>query len=63
MPRRRLPLRRPASPLIRYSFLTLTLLALLTAQTGPFIVCTAQTTPAIVCAVATAITWKGHRTR
>ena len=45
--------RRPVSPLIRYGFLTLTLLA----------ICTAQTTPAIVCAVATAITWKGHRTR
>jgi hypothetical protein len=52
MPRRRLPLRRPASPLIRYSFLTLTLLALLTAQTGP----------AIICAAITALTWKGHRT-
>lgn len=51
MPRRRLR-RRPVSPLIRYGFLTLTLLALLAAQTGP----------AIVCAAITAATWKGHRT-
>lgn len=45
--------RRPVSPLIRYAFLTLTLLALLTAQTGPF----------IVCAAITALTWKGHQNR
>lgn len=51
MPRRLRP--RPVSPLIRYGFLTLTLLALITAQTGP----------AIICAAITALTWKGHRNR
>ena len=45
--------RRPVTPLIRYGFLTLTLLALLTAQTGP----------ALVCAAITTLTWKGHRNR
>lgn len=45
--------RRPVSPLIRYGFLTLTLIAFLTAQTGPAIICTA----------ITALTWKGHRPR
>jgi hypothetical protein len=50
MPRRRLR-RWPVTPLIRYGFLTL--LALLTNQTGP----------AILCAAITALTWKGHRPR
>ena len=30
--------RRPVSPLIRYGFLTLTLIALYTAQTGPALI-------------------------
>lgn len=44
---------RRISPLARYGFLTLTVLALLTNQL----------TPALICATATAYAWKGHRNR
>lgn len=48
-------MRRPrhASPLVRYGFLALTLLAITTNQPAP----------ALVCAAVTALTWKGHRPR
>ncbi|SBU98152.1 hypothetical protein YUMDRAFT_06073 [Streptomyces sp. OspMP-M45] len=44
---------RRSSPLARYGFLALTLLALLTNQLAP----------ALLAATATAYAWKGHRTR
>ncbi|MFF7631449.1 hypothetical protein [Streptomyces cyaneofuscatus] len=50
---RRLRRLRRTSPLARYGFLTLTLLALTTNQLAP----------ALICAAATTYAWKGHRTR
>ncbi|MEV6165707.1 hypothetical protein AB0L71_28105 [Streptomyces sp. NPDC052052] len=43
---------RRTSPLARYGFLAITLLAITTNQL----------TPALICATATAYAWKGHRT-
>jgi hypothetical protein len=50
MTRRHIP---RTTPLARYGFLTLTLLAATTHQT----------IPALICAALTAYAWKGHRAR